>query len=54
MIELTPSLLDLLLSHTGYGIGNEHPNQVKTIVIGNELEQEEGKPKIMFIAYLIK
>lgn len=36
MIDLTPSLLDLLLSHNGYGIGNEHPNQVKTIVIGNE------------------
>lgn len=36
MIDLTPSLLDFLLSHSGYGIGNEHPNQVKTIVIGNE------------------
>ena len=36
MIKLSPSLLDLLLSHYGYGIGNEHPNQVKIIVIGNE------------------
>jgi hypothetical protein len=36
MIDLSPSQLDLLLSHSGYGIGNEQPNQVKTIVIGNE------------------
>jgi hypothetical protein len=35
-IPLNPATLNLLLSHTGYGIGNLHPQKVEIVFIGNE------------------
>lgn len=35
-VTLNSKTLELLLSHTGYGIGNLHPENVEIIFIGNE------------------
>jgi hypothetical protein len=35
-ISLNTKTLELLLNHTGYGIGNLHPQKVEIVFIGNE------------------
>ena len=35
-MNISPEQLHTLMNHRGYGVGKEHPNQVQTLVIGNE------------------
>ena len=35
-MNISPEQLHTLMKHSGYGLGEEHPDQVQTLVIGNE------------------
>ena len=35
-MNISPEQLKILMNHRGYGVGEEHPDQVHTLVIGNE------------------